>query len=182
MQWSSVPTQNIDTHVSNTYYPGLTHQGEGIDLRIEMHNLLYGNVTVSPKGHWVVLRRFNYNIKSQFYNEATKEGVGGPAYSYTDELLRARRNTLSKSFGPDELKIGGTLVDKFIYYFEYTVKPIVSYEIFELDWDNHLLKPTLGSVNYIERYKIEKVLPYRLENGNIQYYSVMAQQDEITYG
>lgn len=181
MQWTKA-LKHTDDYINSTFYSGVSTQGEGIDLRIETNRILYGGNGRVPKGHWVILRRYNYNKKSEFYNETTKEGVGGPGYEYTDELLRTRRIPASRSPDYNGLKAGGLLEDSLVYYFEYTVKPKVGQDIFELDLDDHSKKPKPFTYKLEEKYKIKRVHPYRLENGNVQYYTAMVERDEVRYG
>lgn len=184
MQWVNNHV-NIDNYISSNIYHNIVTQNEGIDLRTEMNWILYGKNTYptrSPKGHWVIYRRFDRTQKSQYYSERTKEGVGGPAYIFADELVRTRRVPTDRTGLPIEpLKIGGVLTDKYIYYFEYTVIPKVGDQIYEIQWNNHSLTPKLGNIIYDSRYIIKRIHDYRLENGNIQYYIASAQNDEVNY-
>ena len=173
-----VDVQGIDSYINNTFYQGLSSQGEGIDLRIEMNHILYGNAQRKPKGHWVILRSYDLCSPSQFYNKQTKEGVGGPAYNYTDTILRTRR--VPKGLGVDPLKAGNALDDAYIYYFEYNVNIKRGDHIIELFWNDHSIKPTITNDIMTERYRVVSVHPYRLENGNVQYHSVNAEIDETS--
>lgn len=184
MQWfSTADTGSVDSYINTNVYPGLVTQGEGIDLRQEMNWLLYGNSGRKPKGHWIVYRRFDRTKKSEFYSDRTHEGVGGPAYQYTDEFLRTRRVPLDRRGVPiDPLKAGVDIGDKYVYYFEYTVVPKRGDQIFEIDWSDHLVSPTnISSLTFTDRYTIMRTHGYRLEGGNIQYYIVSAEFDEVRY-
>ena len=180
MNWitSSIGTDN---YINSTVYGG-TGQGEGIDLRIEMNAILYGGLGKVPKGHWVVLRKYDRASESQFYNKQSHEGVGGPAFASTDSLLKSRRVPLSRmSEKLDQLKAGIDVQNTYVYYFEYTVNPKIGDDILELSWDNHALTPDINTIKVLERYKIERVHPYRLEQGNIQYWMAVVKFDEVTY-
>ena len=153
-----------------------------INLREEMHIILYGNYKFKKLGHWVVYRRFNRCQKSEYYSERTKEGVGGPSHTYTDELLRTRRVPTDKAgISVDPLKVGGDLTDKDLYFLEYTVNPKVGDEIYELELSDHCPTPNLSTVILKEKYTIKRVHDYRLENGNVQYHIVSTQYDEVSY-
>lgn len=173
---------DVDTYINNTFYGGLS-EAEGIDLRQEMRWILYGSLTRKPKGHWIAYRRYDRCTPSQFWNKRTKEGVGGPAYEYTDEALRTRRvPTGKRSDQLDPLKAGVEISDMYTYYFEYTVNPKIGDEIYELTLNNHApTSVTLANIPYAEKFRIKRVHPYRLENGNVQYWAAIAQFDEITY-
>lgn len=179
-------TQLIDTYINSSLYGGTVTQGEGIDLRLEMNWLLYGkNIPPyrKPKGHWVVYRRFDRCTVSENYQSSTKESVGGPGFAYTDELLKTRRvPTDAKGIPLDATKAGIGIGDKYLYYFEYTLKPKRGDQIFEIDWDDHSVAPTqIESLTYLDRYSVARIHAYRLEDGNIQYYIVSTEFDEVSY-
>jgi hypothetical protein len=175
--------QNVDSWISNTIYPGLSTQGEGIDLRQEMRWLLYGNPPFrTPKGHWVIYRRYDRCRPSSNFNKYTREGVHGPAYEYTDTLLRTRRLPMDAKGNPlTSLKAGYDEGDRYVYYFEYTINPKLGDHIIELSWANHSLTPNINTVGMIDRYLVKRVHDYRLENGNIQYWIVSSEYDEVSY-
>lgn len=180
MDWISNST-TTDTHINTTLYGGLG-QGEGIDLRVEMHAILYGGFGKVPKGHWVILRRYDRTRPSVNYNKQTHEGVTGPAFEYTDELLKTRQVPVAKArdqLAP--LKPGIDIENIYVYYLEYTVNPKIGDDILELSWNNHALEPNLNTVKPLQRFKIERVHPYRLEYGNVQYWMAIGKYDEVTY-
>lgn len=184
MQWyNDTTTTSTDNWISNTFYSGLSTQGEGIDLRQEMSFLLYGNPPRSPKGHWIIYRRYDRTRPSKYYKKSTKEGVGGPAYEYTDSLVRTRRVPLDKNGNPlDPLKAGMDIGDKYCYYFTYDVNPKRGDHIIEVSLNDHSITPNVDTVELSEeRYLIKRTHGYRLENGNIQYWIVSCDYDEIRY-
>ena len=173
MNWFNTQNSNIWSNLTLT---------NNINLRDEMHTILYGSNTYRRLGHWVVYRRFDRTQKSQFYSERTKEGVGGPSHIYTDILLRTRRVPTDRTGLPlDPVKLGLDISEKDLYYLEYWVNPKVSDEIFEIEWDNHAVTPVLGNIIYKDRYIIKRVHDYRLEDGNVQYHIVSTQYNEVTY-
>ncbi len=181
MNFFSSNQSSIDTYINTTAYPGITTQGEGIDLRVEMNGILYGNAANSPKGHWVILRKYDRSKPSIYYNKRTHEGVGGPAFVYTDSLLRTRRVPIAFKGHPLEpLKGGKSIEDRYIYYFEYTTYPKRGDHIIELSIPDHSVTPTITENIMADRYRITAVQPYRLENGNVQYYSVQGEFDETS--
>jgi hypothetical protein len=180
--FQSADVQGVDTYINTNIYGGMATQGEGIDLRLETNYILYGNANRKPKGHWVILRQYDRCQPSAYYNKRTKEGVDGPAYAYTDVLLRSRRVPIAfKGMPLDPLKAGQAQEDRFIYYFEYTVKPKRGDHIIELSIEDHSTIPTVSQSIMAERYRIVASHPYRLENGNVQYYSAQAEIDETSY-
>jgi hypothetical protein len=186
MEWYPSVTASTDNYISNAAYGSVVTQGEGIDLRLETRWILYGKEsfpTRVPKGHWIVYRRYDLTKKSEYYSIRTHEGIGGPAYQYIDTLLRTRRVPTDRKGTPVEpLKVGVDLEDKYIYYFEWTINPKVGDHILEIQWDNHAITPIINSgLIFTARYLIKRVHDYRLENGNIQYFIVSAENDEVSY-
>jgi hypothetical protein len=175
-------TTSIDSYLNTSLYGGLS-SAEGIDLRIEMHRILYGYVATRPKGHWITYRRYDPTTKSAYYNEQTKEGVGGPAYAYIDQFIRTRKVPISKrSDQLMQIKPGLDIGDEYVYYFEYSVVPKIGDDIFEVDLVDHTItNPKVCTYNLLERYKIKRVHPYRLESARIEYWLVVAQFDEVNY-
>jgi len=176
-------TSGTDNFLNQNLYSGLG-QGEGIDLRIELHRILYGAVGKVPKGHWVVLRKFDTSKPASTYNKYTKEGVEGPAYEYTDVILRTRRVPVAKrSDQIDANKAGIAITDNFTYYFEHTINPKIGYEILELDpmFDHSVAAPIIANVSFSDKLTIKRVHPYRLENGNIQYWAAIAEIDQVRF-
>jgi hypothetical protein len=182
MNWNQTNVSTVDTYINKSVYFGASGS-EGIDLRQEMNWILYGKTTFPtrvPKGHWVVYRRYDRTQKSIYYSERTKEGVGGPPHIFTDALLRTRKVPIN-ALGLVPSQIGMQTFDKFTYYFEYTVNPKPGDNIFELDWSNHALTPNISTVTFTDRYIIKGTSDFRLENGNIQYWSVSVDYDEVAY-
>lgn len=172
---------SVDGFINASVYGGAFSEAEGIDLRAEMHAILYGGLGRKPKGHWITYRRFDRTTLSEYWNPDTKEGVGGPAYVYTDELIKTRRIPAPRSETDERIKIGTTFQDEFVFYLEYTVKPKKGDYIYELNWDDHRLQPTTDQVSFYEKLVIHRVHAYRLENGNVQYWAVLCRYDEIKY-
>ena len=178
--WSN-QASSVDGFISDSVYGGAFSEAEGIDLRLEIHAILYGGLGRKPKGHWVVYRRFDRCTPSKYWNEDTKEGVGGPGYSYSDEILKTRRMPAPRSETDDRIKAGTVYQDEFVYYLEYTVTPKIGDYIYELNWNDHRLQPSSSQISLDEKLMIHRVHPYRLENGNIQYWAALCRYDEIRY-
>jgi hypothetical protein len=171
MQWQS------DNNYSKQLFD--IQIADGIDLRAEFHTIVYGSLTKKPLGHWVILRHFDREEKSSYWNPYSKEGVGGPPNTYTDTLLRTRRVPQPRSNTESVEKIGDIFNDQFIYYFEYTTIVKAGDQVYELDTADHTNTPTTYS--FTEKYDIKRVHPYRMENGNTQYYAVICEYNTVTY-
>jgi len=171
---------------SSLFDNSFSEEDNNINLRQEMHWILYGKTSQPirvPKGHWVVYRRFDRCSPSEQYSNRTHEGIGGPAFKYTDSLLRTRRVPLdSKGIPLLDTKLGVDVGNRYAYYFEYTINPKIGDYIFEIEWDDHAITPVINNtLVYSERYKIKRVHGYRLENGNIQYFIVSSEFEEVEY-
>lgn len=179
MQWYKQQSET-DAYIRSTVYPGLANtEAEGIDLRIEMNYILYGNSFRKPLGHWVVLRHFNRAAHSDYWNNVSKEGINGPAHPYTDYLIRSRRIPYPRNDTENASKAGDIFSDKLVYYFEYNVNISMGDQIYELDVTDHKNQPT--TYNFTEKYDVKRLHPYRLENGNVQYFAALGEYNNITY-
>ena len=173
-------TSATDSQLQDTLYPDLLSEADGIDLRIEMNRILYGSTFKKPLGHWVIVRVFDTSTRSKYFNRYSKEGIMGPAHDYVDHLVRTRR--VPDSFGRsniDEEKIAAMVDNKYIYYLEYDVPIRDGDQIYELDILDHTTIPT--TYNFAGKYDVDRMHPYRLENGNVQYLSVVCKYNNITY-
>jgi len=181
MDWSNSKI-NSYTRGPGSLFFGHLNFVDGIDLRMEMHNILYGTFGAVNKGHWVVLRNYDRTKPSAVYDKRAHEGVGGSAFQYTDIMVRTRQVPISKAV-IDRLpvKTGYDIENTYIYYFEWTVTPKFGDDIIELDLPtNTVVKPTLGVPELTVKYTIDKVHPYRLEGGDIQYWMALAKYNEVT--
>ena len=173
-------TVAIDQSIQQSMYQGLTSEADGIDLRIETNWILYGNTFKKPLGHWVVVRVFDTSSQSKYFNKYSREGILGPSHNFTDYLVRSRRVSTHKTANEmDVLKPVDIVQDGFTYYFEWTVPVNAGSQIYEIDAKDHATKPL--TYKFVEKFDIVKTLPYRLENGNVQYIAAIAESDNITY-
>lgn len=182
MNWLVSQTKEIDQDINQGVYNGIG-TSEGIDLRLEVRNILYGDIfNTLPKGHWVILRKYDRSNTSTNFNRDTKEGVNGPAYQYTDKLIRTRyTDASSKRDTMDFIKAGAVPDNGLVYYVEYTEIPTEGDYIMELRHLDHAVKPELNSVEINSRWLIKRVHPYRIDNGNIAYYACICERDLVRY-
>ena len=156
-----------------------------IDLRSELHDILNGNYHIIDMGQWVILRRFDLNSTSQYYNEMTREGVGGPKYNYTDTLYKTYKwnSWVADPFSEQDISVGQLLTPLVTFFFEHDVKPTEHDEIFEFDYDEHTVKPVLSSIPkpYQNRYNIKSVQIYRMDKGRVEFYACRSVKDSISY-
>lgn len=182
MNWLSSDIKSIDQTINNTVYNNLG-TSEGIDLRLEVQGILYGTLfNTLPKGHWVILRKYDRTNYSENFLKSTKEGVGGSAFEYTDSLVRTRyTDASSKRDTFDFVKPGVVPDNNLVYYFDYTVKPNEGDYIMELRHDDHTITPDINIVETSSRWLIKRVHPYRIDNGNIAYYACVTERDLVRY-
>lgn len=172
---------NTNAYLQTSIYGDINPSVEGIDLRQEMDWILNGGPNRIAKGHWIVYRRFNHCTESEYFNRRTKEGVGGPANTYTDIAIKTRRVPYRlASSQPEEIKAGQLIDARYTYYFEWDITPKRNDQIFELN----IPGPAPASINisdvkFTEKYIIKNVHPFRLENGRIEYWSVATEYSEV---
>jgi hypothetical protein len=156
---------------SSRFWPGRVIQkqmGE-IDLRQEMHNLLFGAYNKPQRGHWMVYRRFDVTKKLPGYDDVYRVGAEvepgqnrGPNFPYVDELFMTRMDPLFNP-GLDESNIPAGVLPggQYINYCEYNFKPYNYDQIFDIDWDDHTKKPPDSILNgkYERKYNIKEVFP-----------------------
>lgn len=165
--------------------PSLTE----IDLRNEMHELLFGSFSKPQRGHWMVYRRFDLTKKVDGYDDVYKVGanvepghVRGPNYPYVDELVMTRMDPLfSPELNESSMPAGILAGGQYISYVEYDFKPRYYDQLFDIDWDDHRVKPPQSILNgkYERKYNIKEVFPYRGDGGRIEYYIIYSNWDLV---
>ena len=161
---------------------GFSNVNAGIDLRQEIRDLFYGNEEITPIGQWVIYRRYDYNKKSIYYNEITREGVDGPKYQFIDELLLTYKWNNPMSTDAQNLQPGLLSTPQSTFIFEYTVNPKEFDEIYEFDWCNNLVTPVLNQIPKPYKYKfnIRSVATYRLDNARKEYFLCKTTKESIS--
>lgn len=148
----------------------------GIDIRKEIENLFNGSSDIVPIGQWIIYRRFNLDSKSDYYNEITREGVGGPKYNYTDELILTYKwnSWVADPFAEVNTKPGNLDLPLVTFFFEHDINPKEQDEVYEFDWDDHhTIKPVLSQIPkpYKTRFDIKFVQTFRLDRGRIEFFA-----------
>ena len=121
-------------------------------------------------GQWLVIRHFS-NVKSEYWNEETKEAVGGPAYEYEDTVVLAAKQTAfspsrpSAQTGVTVFEYSAANMNTYRYFLKSDATISVDDEIFDLD----AVGDTTPTVSYdgtgtgasiTGRYKVRFVHPY----------------------
>jgi len=170
---------------SNPMFP-VSSPRDSIDLRKEMDKILFGGDAESAKGHWVIYRRMDLTMRSEYWNSDTREAVGGPAWEYTDEVVRTR-HLIGRSAGllsdmEQYTDVGIMNVMYLTYYFEHDVNPKKEDEIYEIDESVAvaLTKPNVVPLPYKARYVIREALPFRSDQGGrIEYWVCICRKDVV---
>jgi len=162
--------------------------GDSINLREELRGIFHGTATESAKAHWIVLRKMDLTKRSQYWNEETLEAIGGPAYEYTDIVVRTRRRINDSHSVQDEMQSfadpGQIHVTTGMYFFEHDVKPKKEDEIFEIDYDLSICPtaPRLDRIPYPykEKHIIRESIPLRLDQGGrTEYWACYVRRDYV---
>ena len=155
-----------------------------IDLRAEIDEIFNGSTSKPQRGHWVIYRRFDMNTTSKYYDEVYREGVGGPAQTYVDEIVVCRRDPLLQaSQGEAETPMGELPGGKYIYYLEHNIVPSIRDQIFEIEWADHTTKPLIHQIPtpYNIKFNIKEVYANRLDSGRVEYWYCHAYIDKVNY-
>jgi hypothetical protein len=148
-----------------------------IDLQYEHDCLTYGDGRTVPQGFWVVLRLMRIGEYSQYWNENTKEAVGGSKYNYDDGIVRCinRPGSLTAkralSMPITDLKGSGSDdVDQRVFAILTPTVPRMPTEddlLFEIDKHEGVDMPT-PPIKVLTRHKILDSYPVYGDNGRIE--------------
>jgi hypothetical protein len=154
---------------------------------------------------WVVLRHFRVGEYSQYYNEITKEGVGGPAYKYDDYIIKGYSKPVNTSRVVDSglSRTPFDVVDNTYieYYFDKNmstvrdnrvVNTILNHNdwVYEIDWIGENKPqieygdddtPLVNGSKILKKFSIKIVIPYKLNYGQPQFYAAICDFDK-TFG
>lgn len=156
-----------------------------IDLRQEFSDIL---VNQEGAGRWIVVRHF-LETKSAYYNEVTKEGIGGPDREYTDVLTESYSmpaiiaiSPRAEGFHQEHQMLYEETIDIFYMFHDIVIEE--GDEIFDLDY-YEATRPIIvvtsdeaggNKVTMKMRYKVRKVEKYRFDGGRIEYLKVIADK------
>ena len=167
---------------SRVLYPGST---VGTDLRAEFKAILEGDSFNLQQGHWVVFRRLDITEKSIYWDEGYRESPGGPPYEYTEESVLCRYRSITSGgltrFFEMDTQTGVIHVDFRIYYLEYSVAPEIQDEIYELDWNDHTVRPNPMDSTLVrtEKFNINDIYPLRGDYGRIEFYACLCRRENV---
>jgi hypothetical protein len=165
-------------NVSTALYPGIH---TGIDLRYEMDLLL------REFGYHIVIRHFDKTKRSKYWNQTTREAVGGPAWEYTDHVVRARKvlrqTEVDSPAGLEMPHPAGLLsIPQVTFYVKWdsTLPYDICNEdlILEISW-NSSRAPNVSEVisNVTNRYNILEAADLLGDSGRREYYICLTRVD-----
>lgn len=159
-------------------------------MRSEFDNLLVAEEGIA---RWLLLRSFTEE-KSEYWNDITKEAIGGPAYTYSDSLVEGW--SAPAVSGISRKREGVVVVDPAdlditseCFYLMYDVLIKNNDEIYELDWE-HAEKPTIVYKRNEEdlaqkkvcpkrKYRVQKVLNKRGDEGRVEYVKAFCEREML---
>lgn len=137
-------------------------QPSGIDLRVEFAKF------IEEHGHWVILRKFDRSRHSRFWDETTKTAIGGPAWEYTDYLIRASKS-VRRASEADEYNFRPGTVDlpADTYYVSYEFDPTLVDVLIEISPCDGSRPETFTIKQARDIYRVD---PMRDAQGRVEYY------------
>lgn len=159
-----------------------------INLRVEMDFFMDGGGGIGPKGHYVILRHYLVDQKSDYHSHITGEGHGGPAYKFEEACIKTRRVPFRSMQQEAEMtQVGEVQNYDYIYYFRYDDVPfdlLPGDHIYELqppyDLEGSADDEELLRVPRYARYRIGFVHHYRERSGRVEYVAALVTYDSIS--
>jgi len=162
-------------------YPERTY---GINLRYEMEKLL------DEYGHWVLLRHYDTTTFSEYYDEITGEGVGGPMYEWTDHVVRSRKvvQTTGGTLSAMEMTtpVGLLTVPYSVYYVKWDdmnaiIAPQLD-EIYEFAWSK-ARAPIADECTALAKvkYNILEAIDMLGDGGRREFYTCICKADMVGF-
>jgi hypothetical protein len=162
-------------------YPSVGH---GLDLRKWFDDML------ARFGHYVILRRYDTTTHSVYWNTLTKEAVGGPAWEYTDYVIRSRKVIMTSAGTLSALEMpappGLFTVEYVTYYLKWnSVLPGITAndEIYEFVTPTSNIEtgsvPKADVVECNTKYNIIETVDMLGDAGRNEYYKCICKQDVV---
>lgn len=152
----------------------------GIDLRRELDSLLLSY------GHWVMVRKYDTGTHSEYWDSELREAVGGPAWEYTDHIVRARKEIQRSGGVLSALEMptpAGLLTIPYVtYYLKWNAAGSIGNEdeIYEFPWDTDRTPGPLEVIDICNRkYNILESVDLLGDAGRREYYLCVCRLDRI---
>lgn len=168
--------------------------GIGIDLRVEMSKILYGDGKEKAQGHTIMLRKMDQvcpciqEERGQKYRKPDPKCsiCHGEGYTYSDVPVTAWRSEIGGNSNAvlsnlEEATPGTVAINGFNYYFDYrlfgNIKSIDKIIEVSLGVDGSVPQNT-GEVNYKEKFKIVQLIIYRADNGRVEFVKAACEKED----
>lgn len=121
---------------------------------------------LSKYGHKVIYRRYEVGTKSEFFDDTTGQGKGGPSWEYSDQVITVRHDPMSIRGAV------GVTIQKSKIYVKSNVKPKRGDVIIELDLDTQskLKLHEYMHIDHREAFEIDEIDVKRGLSGEIVFY------------
>ena len=173
-------------------YPYNNTSVNSIDLRAELHNILFGNRSFIPQGHKIVLRHMErmcpcvLEERGQKHRDADPKCslCHGEGFLYSDHVYTAWRSLIDAESGAlpatfQEHVAGLTRLNSTNFWMEWTTTIAEIDMIFEINLTDAGIPPyPLKPTDYIEKYKIDQLISYRGDNGRIEYKRAVCTKEQ----
>ena len=162
-----------------------------IDLRANLHEILFGYRGHPPQGRPVILRHMTSICPCMLEEEGQKQKDASPKCSicqgegflFTEAIYTAWRSTIDEAtsvLGLYSQKMPGLSIDAgFAFFFEYNVPVFNLDKIYELALDSNgnmpAINPAVGPIIADmtvrrKKYKISNLVDYRADNARIEFW------------
>jgi hypothetical protein len=182
-----------DLAISNSQrlYIGTATVGN-IDLRAELHKILFGDRNHPGEGHKVLIRRMDSTCPCMLEEKGQKHREPDPkcsvchgeGYAYSEFLCTAWRSLVGSKSGALPASYmatppGITDIIAHNFFFEYNTELKDIDKIIELNLGvNGALPSSLGELQQREKFKILQLITYRADNGRIEFIRAICQSEE----
>lgn len=166
------------------------------NLRSEMTHTIDGYFPEIAKGQTVILRRVKHAADGSYLKCACRDRVTdepdkdiycplclGIGYYFEEEYIKTWMVLLDRTFAAQRRKHmiepGIAPISTMAFYFEYDAALDYQDRIVqvELDTEGLVVKP----LNYLRLFTFDKAWPYRCDNGKLEYWKVLAHEEQIKY-
>lgn len=169
---------NPDLTVS--LYPGYT---TGIDLRKYMDDIL------TKYGHYVMVRHYDKNTRSTYWNDDIQESIGGPPYAWDDYMVLSRKVIMRAGWplgGLEQTMPAGLSTVAYVTYYlkwNWGYSSITNLdEICEFDW-NYARIPGVEDIknSITNKYNILESIDLLGDSGRREFYACICRLDTVGY-
>jgi len=148
-----------------------------IDIRAEINKRIIN----SPISHseYIIYRRFDTTILTEYWDEEKKEAVNGYKHPYTDNLYKVRINWSPRTIDTEENRATG--IEPFrqpLMHCEYDVAPTYFDKIFRMRTQPSSSSYILSANDFLVEFDIIQIVPYTNLNGRIEFYTCILKERE----